>query len=106
MKASRWTAEEWAAATLQLHHRARGRCECCGTALPPGIGVRHHRQLRSQGGVDAMGNLLLLLPDHHTRIHGNPAWARAHGFIVGMAADPALTPITTCPGGPGRCPHQ
>lgn len=53
-----------------------------------------------------MGNLLLLLPDHHTRIHGNPAWARAHGFIVGMAADPALTPITTCPGGPGRCPHQ
>lgn len=107
MPAGRWGPDQWQEATLQLQARARGRCECCGSRLPPGIGVRHHRQLRSQGGVDSLENLLLLLPEHHAdRVHAHPAWAREHGFIVGMSMDPATTPIVTCQGGPRGCRHH
>lgn len=43
--------------------------------------VVHHVLRRSQGGDHSMGNLITLCSPCHDYIHGNPAWARQHGYI-------------------------
>lgn len=59
--------------------RSHGKCEVptCGR---DGVHL-HHRRLRSQGGSNLPGNLLLLCLEHHSLIHRNPAWAAAAGLI-------------------------
>lgn len=89
----RLDAEGWDEATLLLWHRSRDRCECgCGQPLR-NTGQRHHRKLRSQGGDDRLSNLLLLLPEHHARVHREPRASMAAGLIVRSVADPTTTPL-------------
>ena len=59
--------------------RAAGLCECCGDRAGQ---VVHHRKRRSQGGTNALANLMLLDGDCHRRIHDEPEWARSRGFLL------------------------
>lgn len=70
-----------------LAHRAGARCECCGKPLR--ARNRHHRKLRSQGGSDAVTNLVLICPACHNTIHNNPEWSKEHGWIVVRGHSPA-----------------
>lgn len=76
-----------------LQARARGRCELCGQPLRDRC-QRHHRKLRSQGGLDDVANLVLLHPNCHNTVHANPLWAQDHGWIVKSRRNPATVPIT------------
>jgi len=76
-----------------LQARAGGRCECCGNALR-GRCQRHHRKLRSQGGLDQAANLVVICANCHNMIHNNDTWSRAHGWIVSAYRNPASVPIT------------
>lgn len=100
----RWGADEWLHATVELQARQGGRCACCRRFLTD-LGVRHHRQMRSHGGADSLDNLVLLLPEHHLRVHANPEWARAHGLLVSMVGDPAATDVVACRAPIGTCEH-
>lgn len=75
-----------------LQARAGHRCELCGLALA-GRYQRHHRKLRSQGGLDHIANLVLLHPNCHNAAHQNPEWARKHGWIVSARGNPTTVPI-------------
>lgn len=72
--------------------RANGMCECCGCLLG-GAFQCHHRKLRSRGGQDSAANLLALCGPCHRRVHGHPAWASEHGFMVSAFEDPAQVPV-------------
>jgi hypothetical protein len=72
---------------------ANGYCRACGKALGA-EGVVHHRKLRSQGGTDDLGNLVVIHANPcHTAIHANPLAARDAGLIVSAYADPLDIPI-------------
>lgn len=66
-----------------LKERSKGRCEvkisheCTGKAEH-----EHHRMLRSQGGTDAVENILCTCVFCHRFIHDNPAVASLLGWIV------------------------
>lgn len=61
---------------------------------------RHHILRRAQGGTDDATNTAdLCHTDHLHVIHGNPAWARRHGWLV-RTGDTPITPVScplTCP---------
>ena len=63
--------------------RAKGFCEACGFS---GELVLHHRKLRSQGGQDAVSNLIAIHSKCHNMgtksIHNQPKAAKEKGFIV------------------------
>lgn len=64
-----------------LQARARGRCEFC--AKPIGtVCRRHHRWMRSQGGVDDIRNVTLVHVNCHNAIHQNVMWSRENGWII------------------------
>ena len=46
----------------------------------------HHVQRRSQGGLHAPENLLVVCAAHHEAIHANPADAVRAGLLTGRAA--------------------
>lgn len=75
-----------------LQARAGYRCELCGEAIRRRC-QRHHRKLRSQGGLDDPTNLVILHPGCHNTIHLNPVWAKENGWIVPAGSSPARTPI-------------
>lgn len=52
----------------------------CGGGL-----ILHHVRLRSQGGGHEVENLLTLCDAAHLLVHANPAVAKAHGLIEGVA---------------------
>lgn len=83
------------AVTEAVKARSRGVCELCAAA--PAIHM-HHRRLRSQGGRDAVENLAHLCRRcHNDAIHGNPDWAKRHGWIVPSWADPDdVEPVRGC----------
>lgn len=86
-----WTELEWAEATVTLLRRSKGLCECCGTPLR-GRAERSHRVARRYGG-DRLSNLLLVLPEHHHRMHQSPDWARSHGFHRFHGDEPTEHPV-------------
>jgi hypothetical protein len=82
-------------ATLErlLQDRAAGRCECCGHALR-GRCQRHHRKLKSQGGLNDVTNLVVICANCHNTIHLNPQWSTEHGWIVPAHQHPARVKLT------------
>lgn len=70
--------------------RSGGRCDLCGEMLSVRqVWHAHHRLRRSQGGLDELANLLALHPVCHlTIVHGDPARAYEHGWLVRSAQDP------------------
>lgn len=87
--------------------RAKGYCEVCGA---PGDLVLHHRKLRSQGGKDAVSNLIAVHNKCHNMstgaIHNQPAIAKVKGWIVPSWADPADYPLHLCDGSVVRLDEQ
>ena len=78
----------------EVYARAGGRCDLCGLPLSEYAFEAHHRKKRSQGGLDEATNLVALHSVcHHDLVHGRPAWAYAHGFLVRRDADPATQPV-------------
>lgn len=73
---------------------------CAKRIVHPAV---HHRRLRSQGGDDAVDNLVALCADtcHNvasTSVHQNVAEAIRRGFIVPSWATPAETPLLLATG--------
>jgi hypothetical protein len=70
-------------------------CEACGGVMyQPNL---HHRKLRSQGGKDAVSNLIAI---HHychniakDSIHQNPKSSMVKGYIVPSYATPSEYPL-------------
>jgi len=89
----RWTADEWAGATMDLLHRDAGRCGWCGKHLDNDA-ARHHRMRRREGG-DRLANLVMIHMRCHVYIHGHPLEAKERGFIVPPWADLLTTPLVT-----------
>lgn len=75
--------------------RSGGVCELCRDAPATHM---HHRRLRSQGGRDTVENLAHLCNIcHNVTIHGNPDWAKRHGWIVSSWAAPEdVAPLRGC----------
>ena len=66
----------------------------CGVTVALEEYQAHHRKLRSQGGQDDLDTLVCVCaPCHLVTIHGHPAQAREHGWIVPSHANPATSPI-------------
>lgn len=66
---------------VQLQDRAAGSCEFCGRRLGQ-VCRRHHRWMRSQGGVDHIANVTRVHVNCHNSIHNNVTWSRENGWIV------------------------
>jgi hypothetical protein len=76
----------------EVRHRAMWRCEFCGRGEDHTM-VLHHRRLRSQGGRDAVDNLVWIHDACHRWTHDHPARAYDLGWIVRSWADPAEVPV-------------
>jgi hypothetical protein len=76
----------------QVREREHSCCALCGEPLPA-VWECHHRKLRSRGGTDSICNLIALDNACHRRVHGHPAWALEHGFMVSTYEDPATVPV-------------
>jgi 5-methylcytosine-specific restriction endonuclease McrA len=63
----------------QVIRRAMGMCEICKAKAGD---VIHHRKLRSQGGTNALANLMLLCDACHRYVHGHPAMSYAAGYLL------------------------
>lgn len=88
------TPAESRAAYSAVSARSFGLCEICGVKQAT---ETHHRQHRSHGTLDTVGNLLRVCGwGNHTGCHG-----KAHsdpdryknGWAVRSGFDPALTPV-------------
>lgn len=91
-KRSRAGSDRYAELRVQVKARAQDRCERCGCALGCDWEC-HHRRLRSQGGRDAVENLVAICPGCHRWAHANPTKARADGWIVpGLGSGPRVHP--------------
>lgn len=89
-EAPRWDWDEWVSAGHQFTIRSGGACEICGTLDGPF--ERHHRKRRRDGG-DRFSNILILCSEHHRWVTEHPKEARAAGWIVSVARDPASVPV-------------
>lgn len=96
MTRDRLTGRALAALNALVDDRELQRCVRCGAVIWEN-GSRHHRKLRSRGGVDAAENIVLACGSGTTGCHGwmhaNPAEATRLGYIVSRWGDPADTPI-------------
>ncbi len=81
-KKARTFADELDAVTPALLERAGYRCEICRKAT---VEHRHHRLRRSQGGTNALDNLVACCHGCHEHIHRFPALAYEHGLLVRSA---------------------
>lgn len=78
--------------------RDRQRCRRCRRALSSSDSVSvHHRQLRSQGGVDCACNLVLLCGSGttgcHGHVHSRVAESRLLGLLVSAYSQPQLVAL-------------
>lgn len=89
------TGPEWTAVRVQVHGRARGRCDRCGTGLPLPAMHCHHRKPRSAGRDDTAANLLALCSDCHGHVHANPAESYRSGWVISRYdhREPAMVPV-------------
>jgi len=84
-----------------VHERDQGRCCMCGFYITDGNGAVHHRTPKGMGGsalLESPANLVTLCGRGnkdlcHGKAHGNPQWARNHGWIVSRSLDPAEIPV-------------
>ena len=74
----------------EVRERDLFRCARCGSAGSLHV---HHRRRRSQGGPDTFANLVTLCADCHSWVHGEPALARAEGWLCSKGTDPAQVPV-------------
>jgi len=73
----------------------------CGIHITDGNGAHHHRVAKGMGGsalLESPANLVTLCGRGnkdlcHGKAHGNPQWARNHGWIVSRSFDPAEIPV-------------
>ena len=91
------SAHLWGALRQLVWERAGGRCERCGLTLPPEWEC-HHRKLRSQGGRDALVNLIALHMRCHNAgetgsVHHSPGKAYDLGYLVRSHQTPEATPL-------------
>lgn len=77
-----------------LRQRSDGWCEKCGYYRATNA---HHRKNRSQGGDDALSNLLHLCGSGTTGCHGyiteHPTESYHYGWSVRSTDDPAVKPV-------------
>jgi len=94
------------AARSTVHERDQGRCCMCGIYITDGNGAQHHRVAKGMGGsalLESPSNLVTLCGRGnndlcHGKVHGNPEWARNHGWIVSRHLDPREIPVDMCDG--------
>lgn len=75
----------------------------CGIYITDGNGAVHHRTSKGMGGsalLESPANLVTLCGRGnadlcHGKVHGNPQWARNHGWTVSRHLDPAEVPVDT-----------
>ena len=96
---------DWTDLRQKLWARSGGRCEVSGLPLDPLSWDAHHRRNKGMGGTyredtDTLPNLLIVHPLVHNHrpdsIHGNPAWSRPLGYLLGKGLDelpPAVVPV-------------
>lgn len=73
----------------------------CGIYITDGNGAQHHRVAKGMGGsalLESPANLVTLCGRGNTdrchgKAHGNPHWARNHGWILPRSFDPAEIPV-------------
>jgi 5-methylcytosine-specific restriction endonuclease McrA len=100
------------AARRLVHERDQGRCCMCGIHITDGNGAVHHRTPKGMGGsalLESAANLVTLCGRgnkdlHHGKVHGNPQWARNHGWTVSRHLDPAEIPVDMWDGWWLLCP--
>lgn len=75
---------EFEAIRPAVRERSGGRCEARGFAENcSGRGEHvHHRRRRGQGGANTLANLIDVCSFCHAKIHGRPALAYEHGYLV------------------------
>ena len=80
-----------------LLERQNGCCPHCDRPMRIEAAHVHHRLKRSQGGDNAMDNLLLVEASHHRDIHANVARSYELGHMVRRGEDPSavrVRPVT------------
>jgi len=83
----------WQRLRQRVIDRAMGQCDLCTLPIQSEWQC-HHRRLRSQGGDDALHNLLCLHGFCHWSVHvRDNRWATAHGFLVPSYADARAWPV-------------
>lgn len=78
-------------------------CQMCGKSIVDQPSAIHHRVGKGMGGsakLERASNLVRLCGNGnadgcHGKAHGNPNWARNHGWIVSRSLDPAEIPVDT-----------
>ena len=93
---ARRTDPDWKHINEALWERSHGWCERCGNVKfgSPDGGQRHHRRLRSQGGLHVVPNLLLICQNCHVDVHMHPLDSRQMGYLVsGWGRDTDQVPV-------------
>ena len=89
------------AARRIVRERDGHRCTMCGASIVDQPSALHHRVAKGMGGsakLERASNLVRLCGNGnadgcHGKAHGNPHWARNHGWIVSRSLDPAEIPV-------------
>lgn len=76
----------------ELYALTGGRCDHCGTYLPPGGWHAHHRQKRRHGRHD-VANCSIQCTVGHDWVHGHEGDAQVLGWTVPSWLDPSSVPI-------------
>ena len=77
-----------------VYQRSGGLCEALITSKCNGQGEhKHHRKLRSRGGVDSTSCLVDICHHCHDWIHAHPKDATERGWMVNSWADPRDIPV-------------
>lgn len=98
------------AAREKLYERTGGFCEKCGNRMKRVSMVVHHRQRKSQGGLDDLSNLLGVTATCHNgstdAIHMNPKKSYEMGWLVKSWDNPATARLTLPNGSSVRLTHD
>lgn len=94
------------AARSLVRARDQHLCQMCGQSIVDRPSAIHHRIPKGMGGsalLERASNLIRLCGNGnadgcHGKAHGNPHWARNHGWIVSRNFDPAEIPVDTFDG--------
>jgi hypothetical protein len=81
LRSRRGASASWRRARQATESRAGGRCEVDAPGCTRRGVHAHHVIMRSHGGPDDPSNLVWVCAHCHDRIHGNPAWAYAAGWL-------------------------